>query len=322
MSSSNSSSSPLRVFIFDSPRTNSQLFYRMWQQHPQLAPMKGFHPFAGAQMYGPERITLRTRHCEAAERGQIEWGTQYPDANWNTFETSAKALREQIAEAEQEGKIFFGKEHSLMLVNQDLILNTMRRGENEPSPAITTNPTYIPGDVLATLTPVFLFRHPALIAGSLYPKFNPISGVEPNDEDWELSSSLRWTVYVHQYFTSLGHKTAVIEAQDFVYNTEPTMNALCRRLGIDEDGWVEKWDPIPREHWPDHRNAVAMTGDLMGSSGLERRGKGPAEATLDLGVEFGKWKERFGDVVAEGLKKRVEAEMPVYEYLRSVKLTA
>lgn len=53
-------------------------------------------------MYGPERIQLRTRNSEAAEKAQVVWGTQYPDANSNTFESSQKDLREKINETENE----------------------------------------------------------------------------------------------------------------------------------------------------------------------------------------------------------------------------
>lgn len=48
----------------------------------------------------------------------------------------------------------------------------------------------------------------------------------------------------------------------------------------------------------------------------------PAEKSLDIEVEFEKWRKAWGERVAQGIRKRVEAEMPTYEYLRSVKLNA
>lgn len=274
-------------------------------------------------MYGPERLSLRTRHCEAAERGQIEWGTKYPGmGNEDTIEGSKQDLRERIEKSEDMGRIFFGKEHTMMLLDQDLILNTLRRGENSPCPKISSNPTHIPDDILETLTPVLLFRHPLLSIPSIYPKLNPVSGIEPDDEDFEISITLRWTQYIYDYFVSIGRRPIVVEAQDFVWNTKPTMDKLCRELGIDESGWLDKWDPLPKEHWPNHKNAIAMTSDLMESSGLQRRVGEPPELTLDLETEMGKWRERFGDKVAEGFRTRAEEELPIYEYLRSVKLSA
>jgi len=101
-SPSTNGTTPLRIFTFESPRTNSQLFHKLFSQHPQLAWGLGFHPFAGAQMYGPERLSQRTRHCEAAERGQTEWGTKYPGmGNEDTIEGSKKDLRERISKSEK-----------------------------------------------------------------------------------------------------------------------------------------------------------------------------------------------------------------------------
>ena len=191
-----------------------------------------------------------------------------------------------------------------------------------------------------TLTPVFVFRHPALMVPSLYRGANSISGWEPGDEDFEISTTLRWNQYLYDYFVARGRRPAVIEAQDFVYNTRPIMDKLCRHLGIDESGWSEKWHPLPKEHWPDHKIAMAMTGDAMASSGLERRAKGvsvapllsnavsiltveePVESTLDLDTETENWRAQWGDKIAQGMRTRVDAEMPTYEYLKSVKLRA
>jgi hypothetical protein len=133
---------------------------------------------------------------------------------------------------------------------------------------------------METLTLIMLFQHPALSVPSLYRSTNSVSGWEPDDEDFEINCTLRWTQYLYDYFVAKGRKPAVVEAQDFVYHTKPTMNALCRHVGIDEDGWSETWDPLPKEHWPDHKNAVATTADLMASSGLQRRAQGVSEADL------------------------------------------
>lgn len=60
------------------------------------------HGFAGAGAYGPERLQLRTKHNDAFERAQLVWGSDYPDANWQTWETSVQDLRNTIAEVEKE----------------------------------------------------------------------------------------------------------------------------------------------------------------------------------------------------------------------------
>ncbi len=45
------------------------------------------------------------------------------------------------------------------------------------------------------------------------------------------------------------------------------------------------------------------------------------EWTLNLDIETEKWRKLYGDEIAGGLRKRVEAEMPNYEYLRARKVS-
>lgn len=173
-----------------------------------------------------------------------------------------------------KGKIFFGKEHVNFCTQQDIILATIRRGPNDPLPSITSNPTYIPSDILATLTPIILFRHPALSVPSNYRVTHPeaVAGLDPDDEDFEIWTTYRWTQYLHDYFLSIGRTPIVVEAQDFIYETKATLTKLCQELRIDEEGWVDGWEALPREKWPDHAVGNAMTGDVMLSEGIQRRG--------------------------------------------------
>ena len=93
---------PLRIFIFDTARTNCQCFYKLFFLHPQLGWGNFYHGYAGAAMYGPDRMQQRFRHSEAAEKCQIEWGTEYPSENWKTYEGCTKDLLEKIDETEKE----------------------------------------------------------------------------------------------------------------------------------------------------------------------------------------------------------------------------
>jgi hypothetical protein len=95
-------SHPLRIFILDSPRTNCQAFHKMFYKHPQIDHMKAFHLFAGAGGYGPGRLTLRTRHSEHAEKMLAKWGTDYPQQNSDTYEKSARRLRDVLKEVEDK----------------------------------------------------------------------------------------------------------------------------------------------------------------------------------------------------------------------------
>lgn len=175
----------------------------------------------------------------------------------------------------QQRKIFFGKEHCVSIFDQDLILNYIRREEGSVLPPVTSNPTYIPDTILETLTPIMLFRHPILMVHSRYCATSPpeIAGLQPLDEDFEAFGTQQWCRVLYDYFVSIDKKPAVVEAQDFVWKTQPTMEKLCQVVGIDPAGVKETWDPVPKGYWPDHKIAKAMTGVMLSSSGLERRGK-------------------------------------------------
>ena len=139
------------------------------------------------------------------------------------------------------------------VLKQDLIIDALRR-ETEALPAqISHNPTCIPDDVLDTFTPVFVFRHPILMIDSLYRVQLPVMGLLPGDEDFEAYGTLRWCQILFDYFVSKGHTPAVVEAQDFIHNTMPTLHELCRILGIDPEGVRDTWDPVPKVYWPNHK---------------------------------------------------------------------
>lgn len=46
----------------------------------------------------------------------------------------------------------------------------------------------------------------------------------------------------------------------------------------------------------------------------------PAEMTINLDDWTAKWTKLYGDEIAAGLRKRVEVEMPIYEYLKGFKI--
>ena len=150
------------------------------------------------------------------------------------------------------------------------MIDTIRRDSNAAPPQIDANPTYIPDHILDTLTPVFVIRHPISLVNSLYRVQLRVMGFLPTVEDFEVMGTLRWCQILCDYFISKGHSPAIVEAQDFIYQTKATTDKLCRMIGIDPEGVKDAWDPVPKEHWPDHKVGNVMTGHMMGSSGIER----------------------------------------------------
>lgn len=264
---------PLRLFVFDSARTNFQAFFKLFSQHPQLRWGRFYHGFASAAWYGPERIQLRLRHGDAAEKSCIEWGTQFPSANSQTYNMVNEDLAEKIKETEKDGKTFIGKEHIVCLLQQDLILNAIRSDPSAEPSEVKSNPTCIPDQILESFTPIFVIRRPILMVDSLYRCQLPVMGQLPTDEDFDVMGTFRFTRILFDYFKSKGSTPALVEAVDFIYNNKPTMDKLCSKIGIDPEGIKDTWDPIPEEYFPYHHVAVAFTGDMMRSSGIERRNK-------------------------------------------------
>jgi hypothetical protein len=273
MGSMADNNTPLRLFQFDTARTNCQAFYKLFSQHPQLGWGRFYHGFSSPALYGPERIQQRLRHSDAAEQAQIDWGTKFPSENWKTYDWANQDLLEKIEATEKDGKIFFGKEHCPCVLKQDLIIDSIRGDPFAKPAAVTSNPTIIPDDVLDTFTPIFVIRHPILMVDSLYRCQLLVMGQLPTDEDFEAFGTLRFCRILFEYYKSKGTTPALVEAVDFIYKTKATMDKLCKTIGIDPEGIKDTWDPLPEEYMPDHHVAIAFTGDMMRSSGLERRNK-------------------------------------------------
>ena len=283
MSPSNNNSTapthPLRLFLFDSPRTTCQLFYKLFQSHPQLGWGRSYHGFNGYVLYGPDRITLKLQHNpEAAKAYSDVWIRHYNEdavaqaAYPPDLSSAVQKFESVLAGTEEEGKIFFGKEHTLCLLHQDLILETLRREDRETNLlSLTANPTYIPTPILPTLTPLMIIRHPLLIIDSLWRGQLETTKMLPWDEDFEFQSTLKWTRMIHQYFTDqLGITPIVVDSHDVMFNTRALTDKLCGKLGIDPEGVNETWDPVPQEYWPTSPVAVKFVGHLLSSKGVER----------------------------------------------------
>lgn len=90
---------PTRIFVFDSPRTCSQLFNKLFAVHPQLTQV--FHPFMGASVYGPERVTLRLRHAAAADEAQAALASKADLPN-ETYDAAAARVVQIIDAIEKD----------------------------------------------------------------------------------------------------------------------------------------------------------------------------------------------------------------------------
>lgn len=97
MSSPTSNSTAKRIYVFDGPRSCSQLFNKFFSAHPQISQLH--HPLMACTLYGPERISARCTHSDSAERRQQELydGAPYKD---ETYEVAVKRLEEDVKKIE------------------------------------------------------------------------------------------------------------------------------------------------------------------------------------------------------------------------------
>ena len=280
--SSPTPSHPLRLMLFDTPRTTCQVFYKLWQSHPQLGWGRFYHGFNGYQLYGPNRISLKLRHRDTVTEALEEhWAKPYQtdkaanEAYPPVLELAQQKYIDAIEGTEKDGKIFFGKEHILCLLKQDVMLSTLRRDDRVTVfPSLAENPTYIPDNALKTLTPIFIIRHPQLMVDSLWRAQQELTKMLPEDEDFEFQITLKWTRILYDYFKDqLSIEPVIIESEDFIYKTKAVTDKLCALYGLDPEGVRETWDAVPEEYWPESKVARTYVGHMLVSKGIERGGE-------------------------------------------------
>lgn len=138
---------------------------------------------------------------------------------------------------------------------------------------VLPNPTFLPDDIFDSFTPIIIIRHPGLILGSLWRTQKPILKVKAEgSKGLTMMTSLQFAKmwFDAKKSAAKDSEPIVVDAEDFVYNTEPTMTELCLRLGIDPSGMQYQWDIIPAEQWPGDALMHTFFQDLMKSTGIKR----------------------------------------------------
>lgn len=284
------------------------LFQRLLSHHPELGHV--FHSFSAAAMYGPERLQQFLERCEAADEVQRDWGSNFPDMNGATFESSEKSLRDKIEEIERDGKIVCAKDHLACVVTMDVIASGGEAASDE-------NPTRLPDDLLQTVThPVFLIRHPALMVGSFWKTQLTVYKMQPDDDLFMVMSTLRWTALLYDWFVQGGVRPLVIDAHDIVNDTESVMRNVCEAVGIDPDGVQYEWQAEGNVDFADNHMRRTFMNELQNSTGVKKAGSRSGE--IDLEDQVSRWRAEWGVEVAQKLRRRVEEEMPLYERLMKV----
>jgi hypothetical protein len=95
--STNDSASPL-VFVFDSVRTRSNLFFRWISTNGAMSPIH--HPYSEAAMLGPERYT---RHANlTAEEEEAYDARLQPFSVTDTYDDATRDFRNAVQKAQSQ----------------------------------------------------------------------------------------------------------------------------------------------------------------------------------------------------------------------------
>ncbi|KAK3722487.1 hypothetical protein LTR37_002479 [Vermiconidia calcicola] len=304
--------SPLRIFIMDSPRLRSHLFFRFLSTSSQLAPI--YHPFMIAAMFGPEEVW---QHMKDQSFRKINLGEEckpvYDDA---TFENSQEAFVEAVGAAEKEGKVVLSNEHWFNLLKTDVFVDLVRGNVPEPA-GLPKNPTHIPNDIFETLTPIFMIRHPVIAVRSLWRDAQWFSKQLPGEDDFDVIVLNKYQRLLFDFFKAQGRTAIVVDGEDILWRTQDMVKGLCAALGggIDPAGFSETWDPTSKEELERMHPVIAtLTKDIQESRGIGRPDVKPGEPSLDAQVQ--KWSDEHGASIADQLRGLVLENMSHYEYLK------
>lgn len=317
------------------------MFGKLFSADPQLDYVR--HPYLLPGIRGPEKIEANMSK-ETLEALGRKYGGRFSEEDlkaWGqlTYERANEEVAEKIRQAQSNGKILFAHEHSAVCVQKDVALACLR-SDNPSSFKPSTRPTPLSDAVLKSCVPAMLIRHPARIVPSLYRAETATDMLHIGDEAFTLWSTVRFTRILYEYLESLGNRPVVVDAEDLVHDTQALVQKLCHALEIDPKGVQLQWDaarpdePLPEGVEPGFHDVLrASTGIIHEKDHVSIRMEFSLQSwsadvyflqipdsRLDLEVEMKKWTDEFGSDVAQELRRKVDADMETYVWLRERKL--
>ncbi len=187
------------------------------------------------------------------------------------------------------------------------------------SPAVRTNPTVLPDSFLLGMTPLILFRHPALMIPSFYRAAQKGNmDISIHDEDWPVNASLRWLRLVYDWYASnatgnSARSVIVIDSDDLI-NSPGFTSRLFTSLGFDEQHLQTSWEQKPDAFRADKGHMVnSFKSTLWDSTGIIRGKRRDYE--IDVAAEQEKLREEFGEEVGNSMARYIDLAMADYHYL-------
>ncbi|KAK3718898.1 hypothetical protein LTR37_004814 [Vermiconidia calcicola] len=332
---SSDEASPLRVMVFDIQSTSSRLFSKQLSTHLRLGQIT--HPYVLAATLGPNRIHTKLGNDQTKKLWESRVKAAPSRVTAFTYESATNKLLRDADKLEQQGKTLFVTEYAPFLMKHDVMLSAI--GSQQTVISKLENPTIVPDELLKLFTPIIFIQHPAIVIPAWLRLAKSEYGSNTlDDEDFTVWTSLRWSRILFDYLrASQGFKRQdstssgltgryeprivatrpyVIDADDVTNNTHGTLAAICRLLGVQIEVVTQSWT----EYFARATEAVkSVIPDSFMKVFADTQIDSQA-SQIDLDFEMLKWKEEFGEESAELLLKKVEEDLPHYEYLKSFRL--
>ncbi|KAB5513510.1 hypothetical protein GE09DRAFT_629929 [Coniochaeta sp. 2T2.1] len=312
------------ILLVSYPRSASNLLVQMLNLDEQPAVVKdtkrGYH-FMPLAMLAMEQGFW--------EKPLSQWSADKKERLRQAQLEGFEALEKTRAAADGTGTMAFAKEHSVLLLDPG-VMNEYTFGEKAERWQVDDgekqgedNVTMLSDAYLSQWRLVFLIRHPAMSAASLYRVTADAVWQNNVDKASKLnymrnSNRLAWTRKLYDLAKELNQDPLVIDADDVI--SEPdVVKKFAEKLGMDPTLVKTEWEPTSEEELQKKTpRAQRMLSTLLASSGL-RRDK--LAGDVDIAAEAAKWRDEFGEG-AKDIEAYVRESMPDYEYMRERRLLA
>ncbi|TEY37375.1 hypothetical protein BOTCAL_0523g00030 [Botryotinia calthae] len=262
-----------------------------------------------------------------------DWTQEYRKKSLAAHQSCFEKLRDHAIAAKSEGKFAYVKEHTGWLTNPVALTEFLYDDEvGEEGWTVKAfdsqtrsigNDTLLPDEVLKEWMPTFLIRHPALVIPSFARARRDIEGLESMKKQWKFGNmqmTMKWSRNLFDWYCSQGTEEPIVLDADDIMTNRDIMVKYAKMIGADPTKLKFSWnvDKI-EEDWGELAHEWRrMSSTLKSSSGIL---EGKTSSGLIVEEEVAKWKEEFGDEIAEGLETLVKNSLPHYEHMKAKRLT-
>ncbi|EEB90802.1 hypothetical protein MPER_10947 [Moniliophthora perniciosa FA553] len=332
--------SDLRLFLFATPRTRSNLLIQLLGSHPSI--IEHQYPFSNAYHFGPKRQFSKDIELDSTGPG----GGTLEDFAGETYQAALDAFQNFVKGTEKE--IPLAKDHIFYMMDARTTYELLGQkvASHRSCPVVSdrmldleeeitkpelvfpySNPTLISDQFLSSFTPILIIRHPAQAFPSSLRAHSRSVGGTVFDADFPSNVNFKFSRMIYDWYNAYcdaqslpgSRRPVIIDGDKLVNDTKGQMKSLCQAVGLDESqiqyswkskedhGWGKVWDAY--YEGIQNSTGVIKSKDATLNVAFCLSALPPNKETLetpDLNVKLEKWKEEWDDDVADKLKEFVE----------------